>query len=179
MELKIKGVILQIIQGDITRQADLEAIVNAANSSLKGGGGVDGAIHRAAGPELKKESEALAPLRTGGAVATGAYRLPQRFIIHCVGPVYGRDKPEERLLAECYRNALNLAEEKQLRSIGFPAISTGIYGYPLQEAARVMLSTILTCLPSLKSLILIRLVLFDSESYKVHCAMLKSLLQEI
>lgn len=178
MEWKIAGIALQIIQGDITRQADLEVIVNAANSSLKGGGGVDGAIHRAAGPELKKESEALAPLRTGGAVATGAYQLPQRHIIHCVGPVYGRDKPEERLLSDCYRNALNLAEEKKLRSIGFPAISTGIYGYPLKEAARVMLSTILECLPKFKSLKLIRVILFDWEAYKEHCAVLEGLLQE-
>lgn len=178
MEWSISGVLLQIVQGDITRQEDLEAIVNAANSSLRGGGGVDGAIHRAAGPELKEESAALAPLKTGGAVATGAYRLPQRFIIHCVGPVYGRDKPEDRLLSECYRNALALAEKKQIRSIGFPAISTGIYGYPLKDAARVMLTTILECLPDLKSLQLIRIVLFDQEACKVHCAVLEALLKE-
>ncbi|MEN6389820.1 MAG: macro domain-containing protein [Syntrophomonas sp.] len=176
MEWIVNGIVLQIIQGDITRQDDLEAIVNAANSSLRGGGGVDGAIHRAAGPELKKESCALAPLRTGGAVATGAYQLPQRFIIHCVGPVYGRDKPEERLLSDCYRNALALAEEKQIRSIGFPAISTGIYGYPLKDAAQVMLSTILKCLPGLKSLQLIRAVLFDQAACKVHCTVLEELL---
>lgn len=178
MEWKINGALLQIVQGDITRQADLEAIVNAANPSLRGGGGVDGAIHRAAGPELKEESGALAPLRTGGAVVTGAYRLPQRFIIHCVGPVYGRDKPEERLLADCYRHALALAEKKQIRSIGFPAISTGIYGYPIKDAARVMLSTILECLPGLNSLQLIRVVLFDREACKVHCAVLEGLLRE-
>lgn len=178
MEWKLNGILLQIVQGDITRQDDLEAIVNAANPSLLGGGGVDGAIHKAAGPELKKESSALAPLSTGQAVATEAYQLPQRFVIHCVGPVYGRDKPEDRLLSDCYRNALALAEEKKICSIGFPAISTGIYGYPLKDAALVMLTTILECLPGLKSLQLIRVVLFDLKTFEVHCAILEALLNE-
>lgn len=178
MEWNVNGVMIQITQGDITRQDDLEAIVNAANSSLLGGGGVDGAIHRAAGPDLKKESGALAPLGIGQAVATGAYQLPQRFVIHCVGPVYGRDKPEERLLSECYRNALSLAEEKQIQSIGFPAISTGIYGYPIKDAARVMLFTLLECVPGLKSLQLVRIVLFDQEACKVHVTEMEALVRE-
>ena len=172
--MKISSVEIQVVQGDITRQEDLAVIVNAANSSLRGGGGVDGAIHRAAGPELKKESSALAPIGPGQAVITGAYRLPNRFVIHCVGPVYGVHKPEEEFLASCYRNALYLAEKQQVDSIAFPAISTGVYGYPMREAAQVMFKTIIEVIPELKHIKKIRIVLFDRPAYELHRQVLEA-----
>lgn len=172
--MKISSVEIQVVQGDITRQEDLAVIVNAANSSLRGGGGVDGAIHRAAGPELKKESSALAPIGPGQAVITGAYRLPNQYVIHCVGPVYGVHKPEDELLASCYRNALRLAEKQQLDSIAFPAISTGVYGYPMQEAAQVMFKTIIEVIAELKHIKKIRIVLFDRPAYELHRQVLEA-----
>ncbi len=162
------SVTVECVQGDITRQADLDAVVNAANAQLRPGGGVAGAIHRAAGPGLEAECAPLAPIRPGQAVITGGHRLPNRHVIHCLGPVYGRDEPAEELLASCYRNALALAEEKQLTSIGFPAISTGIFGYPLEPAAEVALRTVLEQIPKLRSLRLVRFVLFDERSLHAH-----------
>ena len=138
----IGGLTVECRQGDITEQPDIDVIVNAANAQLLPGGGVAGAIHDKAGPGLLAECRPLAPIRTGQAVITGAYDLPNKHIIHCLGPVYGVDRPEAKLLASCYRSALNLAETHGLRSIAFPAISTGIFGYPAREAARVSLQTI-------------------------------------
>lgn len=166
--MRIEGVEIQVVHGDITGQGDIDIIVNAANSGLQGGGGVDGAIHRAAGPELKKESAALAPINPGQAVITGAYRLPNRFVVHCVGPVYGVHKPEDELLAKCYSNALRLAEKQRAASIAFPAISTGVYGYPMREAAQVMFKTIMEQLPELEHIKLIRVVLFDRLACELH-----------
>ncbi|MFW5832232.1 MAG: macro domain-containing protein, partial [Prolixibacteraceae bacterium] len=103
------GITVEMVQGDITQQKDIEAVVNAANAKLLRGGGVAGAIHRTAGPELEKESKKLAPIKPGEAVITGAYNLPNKKVIHCLGPVYGQDKPEDKLLANCYRNALKIA----------------------------------------------------------------------
>jgi O-acetyl-ADP-ribose deacetylase (regulator of RNase III) len=126
---------MQIVRGDITK-LDVDAIVNAANASLLGGGGVDGAIHHAAGPELLAECETLGGARTGEAKRTRGYRLPARYVIHAVGPVWhGGGQGEDELLASCYRESLRLA--KDLRSIAFPAISTGIYGFPLERATRI------------------------------------------
>ncbi len=128
---------LEVVEGDITL-LDVDAIVNAANSSLLGGGGVDGAIHRAAGPELLAECRTLCGARTGEAKMTRGYRLKARHVIHCVGPVwYGGSRGEAEGLASCYRNALRLAEERGLGSIAFPAISTGAYGYPIEEATEI------------------------------------------
>lgn len=173
----ISGVEIEIVEGDITRQPDLEVIVNAANSTLLGGGGVDGAIHRAAGPELKKASGALAPIGPGQAVITPAFKLPNQYVIHCVGPIYGVNKPEADLLANCYVNALKLAEENHIASIGFPAISTGVYGYPVAEAAEVVFKTFMRLIPGLKSVKRIRMVLFGKNAYDVHCAQLDDLIK--
>ena len=131
----------EILRGDITK-LDVDAIVNAANTTLLGGGGVDGAIHRAAGPELLVECRTLGGCHPGKAKITGAYRLPARFVIHTVGPVWrGGKHDESQTLANCYRNSLRLAVENDIRTIGFPAISCGAYGYPIEEAAHIALTS--------------------------------------
>ncbi|NIJ34851.1 O-acetyl-ADP-ribose deacetylase [Sphingomonas oligoaromativorans] len=133
---------IELERGDITAMA-VDVIVNAANSALAGGGGVDGAIHRAAGPELKAASLAQAPCPTGEARITPGFRLPARFVVHTVGPVWsGGGREEAALLARCYRRSLDLAAEAGARSIAFPAISTGVYGYPREAAARVAVDAV-------------------------------------
>lgn len=166
--MKIGSIKIEVIKGNIVEQNDIEAIVNAANAQLQTGGGVAGAIHKAAGPELDQETITLAPIRPGGAVITRAYNLPNNFIIHVLGPLYGTDKPEENFLSDCYKNAIRLAEERRIESIAFPAISTGAFGYPLEAATNVALSTLKVILPSLKHVKLIRFVLFSDQDLSVY-----------
>lgn len=168
MKKQVKDISIEVIQGNIIEQQDIIAIVNAANAELLTGGGVAGAIHNAAGPRLEQESKLLGHLKPGEAVITGAYDLPNKFVIHCLGPVYGIDKPEDKLLAECYVNALKIADYEKIESVAFPAISTGVFGYPVKEAAGVALTTIRERLGTLKYVKLIRIVLFSQRDLEIH-----------
>ncbi|SES20497.1 O-acetyl-ADP-ribose deacetylase (regulator of RNase III), contains Macro domain [Vreelandella subterranea] len=155
---------VQCLVGDIAQQSDVDAVVNAANAQLRTGGGVAGALHRAAGPGLAEEGRPMAPIAPGQAVLTGGHDLPNRWVIHCLGPVYGVDKPEDQLLADCYRNALELAEKHGIERLAFPALSTGAFGYPAEQAAQVCATTLEAILPTLRKVRLIRFVLFDEAA---------------
>lgn len=165
---QVGGVRLELVVGDIAAQHDCDAVVNAANAELRTGGGVAGALHRAAGPGLEKEARPLAPISPGQAVVTTGHRLPNRFVIHCLGPVYGVDEPSDQLLARCYHEALRRAEEHGMNSIAFPAISTGAFGFPLHDAARIAIRTVLEAAPDLAGVRLIRFVLFDDHALDAH-----------
>lgn len=158
---------VECVQGNIAAQPDMDAIVNAANGELMPGSGVAGAIHGAAGPELAEECRPLAPIQPGQAVITGAHKLPNRHVIHCLGPVYGVDEPSDRLLAECIHNALRLADHHGLASIAFPAISTGVFGYPLEQAAEVVMEAVADTLDELRTVRTIRFVLFSDDDLAV------------
>ncbi|MCD1645883.1 macro domain-containing protein [Marinobacter adhaerens] len=164
---------VECVKGNIAAQQDMDVIVNAANAELLPGSGVAGAIHNAAGPGLAKECRALAPIRPGQAVISSAHNLPNQYVIHCLGPVYGVDEPSDRLLADCFRNALLLADRHGLASIAFPAISTGVFGYPLQDAAAVAMKAVAGTLADLNSVRLVRFVLFSDQDLSVFDKALK------
>jgi O-acetyl-ADP-ribose deacetylase len=166
---------LELVEGDITRQ-DTEAIVNAANTSLLGGGGVDGAIHRAGGPQILEECRKIGGCPTGAARITTGGRLTARWVIHTVGPIY-RDGShrEPELLASAYRTSLALASAHAIRSVAFPSISTGAYGYPVAEAARIALTTVITFLKTHPEIVLVRFVLFDPAALRTYEAALGEL----
>ncbi len=172
---EINGLTIECVKGDIAQQKDFLAVVNAANAQLMLGGGVAGALHRAAGSGLARECESLAPIKPGEAVITSGHNLPNKFVIHCLGPVYGRDMPSADLLAACYRRALSLCEDNYIDSIAFPAISAGIFGYPMQEAALVAFRTIIKSSQQLRQVKRIRFVLFKEEYVRIHKNVLSGL----
>ena len=179
MQVTINKSRLELVEGDITKQGT-EAIVNAANPSLLGGGGVDGAIHRAAGPELLEECRTLGGCQTGDARITKGYRLKAKHVIHTVGPVYHREGPERsaELLASAYRRSLEVASENNVRSVSFPSISTGAYGYPMEEAAPIALQTAISYLESHADIELVRFVLFGRRAYEVYEKALKEIMAQ-
>jgi O-acetyl-ADP-ribose deacetylase (regulator of RNase III) len=175
MQISVNNATLELVHGDITQQA-IDAIVNAANPTLLGGGGVDGAIHRGAGPQLLEECRTLGGCETGDAKITKGYNLKAKHVIHTVGPVYHRDgKRAPELLASAYRRSLEVASENGLKSIAFPSISTGAYGYPLNEAAPIALKTVADFLKAHPEIELVRFVLFDGNTLGAYEDALKKL----
>ncbi len=175
MQCAINGGVLELVQGNIVDQA-VDAVVNAANPSLLGGGGVDGAIHRAAGPQLLAKCATLGGCRTGEAKLTPGYRLPARAVIHTVGPVYKDGQHgEAELLARAYQSSLALASQHGLARLALPSISTGVYGYPLAEAAHIALSTVVSYLQTHPEIALVRFVLWGSDSFATYCRVLAEL----
>jgi O-acetyl-ADP-ribose deacetylase (regulator of RNase III) len=174
MKVKVNDSTLELAVGDITKQ-DTEAIVNAANKRLAPGGGVAGAIHRAAGPELWEECRKLGGCETGEAKLTRGYRLPAFYVIHTVGPVYSGSPEDPRLLESCYRESLRVAEEHGIKSVSFPAISTGAFGYPVDDAAKIALKMVLDVLRKKSKTKLVRFVLRDSGTFQIHERVLRSL----
>ena len=169
---------IEITQGDITK-LDVDAIVNAANTSLLGGGGVDGAIHRAAGPQLLKECRGLGGCPTGEARITRGYKLAARHVIHTVGPVYSGKPRDKALLTGCYRNSLQLATDHNLTSIAFPAISCGVYGYPIEKACKIAVDTTCTFLETHLSIARVIFMLFSPANLNVYEEYLRSLVKKV
>jgi O-acetyl-ADP-ribose deacetylase (regulator of RNase III) len=171
MELRVGQSLIELVEGDITDQV-VEAIVNAANPTLLGGGGVDGAIHRAGGPQILVECRKLGGCDTGDAKITTGGRLNARYVIHTVGPVFWREGPERaaELLSSAYRRSLEVAAENAVRTVAFPSISTGAYGYPLEEAAPIALQTVAGYLAAQEKpgIQLVRFVLYGQQAYKVY-----------
>jgi O-acetyl-ADP-ribose deacetylase (regulator of RNase III) len=177
MKVAVHQSTLEIVQGDITLQ-EITAIGNAANSALAGGGGVDGAIHRAGGPAVMSELKArYKGCPTGSAVITGGGKLKAKYVIHAVGPMYSGSPRDPELLSSAYRKSLELCTEHRIDSVAFPSISTGIYGYPVEEASRTALKTVIDYLKSHPEIKRVRFVLFDSRTFEVYKTALKQLAQ--
>jgi O-acetyl-ADP-ribose deacetylase (regulator of RNase III) len=174
MRVERGGYSIETLQGDITKQ-DVDAVVNAANARLAPGGGVAGAIHQAAGPELWEACRPLGGCGVGQAKVTGGFALPARWIVHTVGPVYGQDEPAAELLAASYHNSLVAADEHGARSIAFPALSTGAFGYPMEAAAEVAFRALIEGLPGCESVHDVRMVLFSEADLTVHDPVLQRL----
>lgn len=167
-QIDVANVRIELVVGDIIDQPDVDAIVNAANARLEPGSGVSGAIHTAAGPGLATECRPLAPIAVGDCVITSGHQLPNPYVLHCLGPVYGQEEPADEFLDSCYRRALTLADTNQLSSVAFPAISTGAFGYPVHEAAETALATVTEVAERLDHVRLIRFVLSDEEMLGTH-----------
>ncbi|MBP1700414.1 MAG: Appr-1-p processing domain protein [Deltaproteobacteria bacterium] len=179
MKATIHQSTLEVVQGDITHQ-DTEAIGNAANSALAGGGGVDGAIHRAGGPSIMSELKAkYKGCPTGSAVMTGGGNLKAKYVIHAVGPRYSGSSQDPELLSGAYRKSLELCTQNKISSIAFPSISTGIYGYPVEEASRIALKTVMDYLKEHPEIKLVRFVLFDSRTFSVYGEALKEITEKL
>lgn len=161
----LDGSTLELVQGDIADQPDVDAVVNAANAKLKPGGGVAGAIHSAAGPKLAEACAPYAPIQVAEAVVTDAFDLENARVVHVLGPVYGEDTPSDELLAEAYRNALQAADDDGLSSVAFPSLSTGAFGYPIAEAATIALETVVEAAGELENLDLVRFVLYGDDAF--------------
>jgi O-acetyl-ADP-ribose deacetylase (regulator of RNase III) len=175
MEVKINNSTLSLVEGDITKE-ETDAIVNAANSRLAGGGGVDGAIHHAGGPSIIEECRKIGGCPTGQAVITTAGNLRAKHVIHTVGPVYqGGTKDEATLLRSAHVESLKLASSKKLKSVAFPAISTGVYGYPVDEAAHIALTTVIDYLKEHADIELVRFVLFGRKTYEIFAEELRKI----
>jgi O-acetyl-ADP-ribose deacetylase (regulator of RNase III) len=174
MRKTIDGTVLELVKGNIVEQ-DTDAIVNAANNRLSPGGGVSGAIHRVAGPELWNECKKLGGCRTGEAKITKGYKLRAKYVIHTVGPVYRGSAEDPELLAKCYRSCLELAVKNELRSVSFPALSTGVFGYPVEDAAKVALRTVIEFLKEHKRPKTVRFVLFTQSDFDVHKKVIETL----
>ncbi len=176
--IEYKGIVIKIIKGDITKQST-DAIVNAANKKLSPGGGVAGAIHRAAGPGLWEECKKIGICETGEAVITRGYKLPAKWVIHTVGPVWANREEDSEMLSSSYKNSLALADDHNLRSVSFPAISTGAFGYPLEDGAEIALKSVCKAAESLSSVKLIQFILYDERAYNVFESKLKNLEDKI
>lgn len=176
MKFQINTSNIEFVCGDITAEAT-DAIVNAANTRLAGGGGVDGAIHRAGGPTIMDECRRIGGCPTGGAVITGGGRLKTKYVIHTVGPVYSGRTKDAELLASAYRSSLDLAEKHGLKSVSFPSISTGAYGYPIEEAAKIAIKAVADFLMSYSGVTLVRFVLYTPVDYKIYQTVASRLLE--
>jgi len=178
MNIKIKETTVSIKMGDITKES-VDAIVNAANSGLRGGGGVDGAIHRAGGPKIMEECRKIGGCPPGQAVLTTGGNLSARYVIHTVGPIYrGGQRGEEETLQNAYVNSLSLASQNSIRSLAFPSISTGVYGYPIEKAAQVVLKTCLQYIEEHQDFDVVNFVLFSQKDYDVYAKTLKAVFPE-
>ena len=177
MIIKIDSTFVELIKGDITKQK-MDAIINAANNHLTPGGGVSGAINKAAGSQLWEECKKLGGCKTGEAKITGGYNLPAKYVIHTVGPIYSGNEEDKQLLKSCYRSCLMLATKYEMKRISFPAISTGIYGYPIRKAAKITIELIANFLKKEKNFELIRIVLFSDNAYKEYKKALEELIKD-